>query len=59
VKDILGCFSIVYGRIDRAINAHLNVCEHNVEVMLGVLMLEHLFLYIILSYIWLMIGWMV
>jgi len=59
VKDMLGCFSVVYGRIDRALNAHLNVCEHNVEVMLGVLMLEHCFLYIILSDIWLMIGWVV
>lgn len=51
MKDLLRCFSIVYCMFDRAINAHLNVCEHNVEVMLGVLMLEHLFLYNILSYI--------
>jgi hypothetical protein len=47
---MLGCFSVVIGMIDRAINARLNVCDHSVEMMLGVLMLEHLFLYIILSY---------
>jgi hypothetical protein len=34
---MLGCFSIVICMIDRAINAHLNVCDHNVEVMFGVI----------------------
>jgi hypothetical protein len=48
VKDMLGCSYIVTVLIDRATNAHVNVCDHNVEMMIGVLMLEHLVLYIIL-----------
>jgi hypothetical protein len=48
VKDLLGCFSIVIIMIDRATNALINVCDHDIEMMIGVLMLEHLALYIIL-----------
>jgi hypothetical protein len=41
VKDLSGCFYIVTVMIDRATNAHINVCDHGAEMMIGVLLLEH------------------
>jgi hypothetical protein len=36
VKDLLGCFSILFVMIDRATNALINVCDYDVEMIIGV-----------------------
>lgn len=56
VKDLFGCFYILIFMIGRATNALINVCDHDVVMMIDVLMLEHLVLYIILWLVWWLVG---
>jgi hypothetical protein len=36
VKGLLECFSILFVMIDKATNALINICDHDVEMIIGV-----------------------